>query len=300
MRVRTSILLFVASLVVADATLRVSARSSADDDYDVKATESWRATRAKDLQSPTGWLTVSGLFFLKPGANVVGSDPASDIALPAGGAPARVGILTREPAKVWFEPAPGADVKINNALVPGKIELARANRLTAGRVTFFLHESGDRLAVRVRDPESPLLKTFSGLNWFPVRASWRIAGKFVPYDAPKPVIVQNVLGDLERFVSPGEVTFNVNGTPVKLQPVRSGQRLWFIFADATAGRETYRIRFLYADAPAADGTVVLDFNRAYNPPCAYNPYTTCPRPPAENFLKVRIEAGEKLYASLKN
>ena len=297
MRARVFVLLFV-SLIATDALRPISARVSIDD-YDVKATESWRATRAKDLQSSTGWLTVSGLFFLKPGANVVGSDPASDIALPPGGAPARVGILTREPEKVWFEPAPGADVKINNTLVPGKIELARANRLTAGRVTFFLHESGDRLAVRVRDPESPLLKTFSGLNWFPVRASWRIAGKFVPYNAPKPVVVQNVLGDLERFVSPGEVTFNVNGTPVKLQPVRSGQRLWFIFADASAGRETYRIRFLYADAPAADGTVVLDFNRAYNPPCAYNPYTTCPRPPAENFLKVRIEAGEKLYGTVR-
>jgi uncharacterized protein (DUF1684 family) len=298
MRVRSFVFLFAASLGIAEAMRPLSAHDSADV-YDVQATESWRATRAKDLQSPTGWLTVSGLFFLKPGANVVGSDPASDVALPPGGAPARVGIVTREPDKVWFEPAAGADVKINNALISSKVELARANRLTTGRVTFFLHESGDRLAIRVRDPESSLLKTFSGLNWFPVREAWRITGKFVPYDTPKPVVVQNVLGDLERFVSPGEVTFNVNGAAVKLQPVRSGQRLWFIFADATAGRETYRIRFLYADAPAADGTVVLDFNRAYNPPCAYNPYTTCPRPPAENFLKVRIEAGERLYALAK-
>ena len=294
MRARVFVFLFVVSLVGTDAIRPTAARVSADD-YDIKATEGWRDTRAKELQSPTGWLTVSGLFFLKPGANVVGADPASDVALPAGGAPARVGIVTREPEKVWFDPASGADVKINNALITSKVELTRSNRITTGRVSFFLHTSGDRLAIRVRDPESPLLRTFAGLKWFPIRESWRVTGKFVAYDTPKPVVVQNVLGDLERFVSPGEVTFNVNGTPVKLQPVRSGQRLWFIFSDATADRDTYRIRFLYADAPAADGTVVLDFNRAYNPPCAYNPYTTCPRPPAENFLKVKIEAGEKKY-----
>jgi uncharacterized protein (DUF1684 family) len=228
--------------------------------------------------------------------NLVGSDPSSDVPLPAGSAAAKVGRLIKEDQRVSFEPAPDANVRIDNVPVRTLIDLTRSTRLTAGRVTFFLHASGDRLAIRVRDPESELRRSFRGLRWFPVRPFWRITGRFVPFDAAKPVVFQNILGDLERYSSPGEVAFEVNGVQVRLQAVSSGERLWFIFSDATAGRDTYPIRFLYADAPAANGDVTLDFNRAYNPPCAYNPHTTCPRPPAGNFLKVPITAGEKRYS----
>ena len=296
MRARVAIAVFVSAVALATMTVPLPAMTvPVDAVYDAKATATWRESRAQDLQSPTGWLTVAGLFFLKTGPNVVGSDPASDVALPVGSAPARVGTITRDGPTTWFEPAPGAEVTIDDTRVSTRTELRSSTRLKSGRVSFFLHASGDRLAVRVRDPEHDLRKSFRGLRWFPIRAEWRVAGKFVPYAAPKPILVQNVLGDIERFTSPGEVNFQVNRQTVTLQAVRSGQRLWFIFSDATAAKETYRIRFLYADAPSPDGTVVLDFNRAYNPPCAYNPYTTCPRPPAENFLKVGIEAGEKRY-----
>ena len=283
-----------ASLLAAVAVPLV-AGPAPDPVYDVKATATWRDTREKDLQSPTGWLTVSGLFFLKAGANVVGADPSSDVPLPAGTLPSRLGVITRQDEKTWFEPESGADVSINDAVIKARTELTPASRVKAGRITFFLHKSGDRLAIRVRDPESTLRKEFHGLRWYPIRAEWRITGKFTAYDAPKPVTVQNVLGDIEKYVSPGEVTLQLKDQAVRLQAVRSGQRLWFIFSDASAGKETYPIRFLYAEPPAADGTVVLDFNRAYNPPCAYNPYTTCPRPPAQNFVNVAIAAGEKRY-----
>ena len=211
-------------------------RGPVDAVYDAKHRH-WRESRAKDLQSPTGWLTVAGLFFLKTGPNVVGIRSASDVALPMGSAPTRVGTITRDVATTWFEPAPGADVTIDDARVSSRTELKSSTRLKSGRVSFFLHASGDRLAVRVRDPEHDLRKSFRGLRWFPIRAEWRIAGKFVPYAAPKPILVQNVLGDIEQFTSPGEVSFQVNRQTVTLQAVRSGQRLWFIFSDATAAKE---------------------------------------------------------------
>lgn len=257
------------------------------------ATIAWRATREADLRKPDGWLSVAGLFFLRPGANVVGSGPGADVALTPGGAPAIVGTITRD-EQVWFEPAAGVVVTVDGVELRAKTAIAASQRLTAGRVTFFLHQSGERLAVRVRDPESELRRKFRGLQWFPIRADWRVIGTFVPYETPKPALFQNILGDIERYVSPGEVVFRVNGVESRLQAVRSGRRLWFVFSDATAGRDTYRIRFLYAEAPSSTGEVVLDFNRAQNPPCAYNPYTTCPRPPAQNYLRVAVSAGERL------
>jgi uncharacterized protein (DUF1684 family) len=263
--------------------------------YDVKATEAWRAQRERDLRSETGWLTLAGLSFLEPGPNTVGSDPASDIVLPPG-TPPRAGILVRDGQNVSFEPDAAAGVLLNGSLIQDPTELKTSDLLKAGRVTFNLLPSGDRIGVRLRDPESELRRRFRGLRWFPVQPAWRIAARFVRYDGPRQVNVANVAGDFETLTIPGEAVFAIAGQEVRLQAAQSGRRLWFIFSDALRGRETYPIRFLYADPPAEDGVVVLDFNRAYNPPCAYNPFTTCPVPPPQNRLKVPIDAGEKSYA----
>jgi uncharacterized protein (DUF1684 family) len=257
-------------------------------------TEVWRAQRERDLLSETGWLTVAGLSFLKPGANTVGADRDSDVVLPPS-APRHAGVLTREAREVSFTPAPGAAIALNGTPVTARVTLTGRDRLVSGDVSFYLHESGERIGVRIRDVNSPLRRTFKGLRWFPIRDAWTIDARFIPYAEPRAVTVANVLGDYERLTVPGEVVFQVRGQEVRLQAAQSGRRLWFIFSDAAAGRDTYRIRFLYADAPAADGSVTLDFNRAYNPPCAYNPYTTCPVPPPQNRLAVAIPAGERAY-----
>jgi uncharacterized protein (DUF1684 family) len=149
--------------------------------------------------------------------------------------------------------------------------------------------------VRIRDVNSELRRSFKGLRWFPVRDEWIVDARFVPYEAPKAITVANVLGDFERLTVPGDVVFTVNGVEQRLQAAQAGRRLWLIFSDGRSGRDTYRIRFLYADAPGADGRLTLDFNRAYNPPCAYNPYTTCPVPPPQNRLRIGIDAGERIY-----
>ena len=287
MRIRSAFVVLLFSLLAAPAT--TASRSAAE-------TESWRAQRERDLKSDTGWLTVAGLAFLKPGPNTVGSDRDSDVVLPPA-APPHAGELTREQRAVWFTPAAGSGILLNGAPVEGRIQLQPRDRLVSGGVSFHLHESGERVGIRIRDVNSPLRRTFRGLRWFPVREAWTIDARFVPYEQPRVTTVANVLGDFERLTIPGEVVFQAAGKEVRMQAAQSGKRLWLIFSDARAGRETYRIRFLYADAPSLEGRVTLDFNRAYNPPCAYNPFTTCPVPPPQNRLKVAIPAGERKYES---
>jgi len=284
MRIRPWSLVLVVSL--ASIPLSSASRTAAE-------TESWRVQRERDLKSDTGWLTVAGLTFLKPGVSSVGSDRDSDVVLPAS-APRHAGELSREDRTVWFTPAPGSGILLNGAPADGRIQLKARDRLASGGVTFHLHESGERVGIRIRDVNSPLRRTFKGLRWFPVRDAWTIDATFVPYDQPRVTTVANVLGDYEQLTIPGDVVFRAQGQEVRMQAAQAGKRLWLIFSDATSPRETYRIRFLYAEAPSPEGRVTLDFNRAYNPPCAYNPYTTCPVPPAQNRLKVAIPAGERI------
>jgi uncharacterized protein len=264
-------------------------------------TEAWRAKREQSLRAPDGWLTVSGLFFLKPGVNTVGADAANDIVLPEGGAPADAGRVILDGRTVRYEPVAGVAATVNQQPISGPIELSPggedgarpADRVTIGRVSIHLHRSGQRLAIRLRDPEGPLRTQFAGLKWYPIDERWRVTASFTPYDTPRKVPVQNVLGDVIESIALGEAAFDVNGEQVRLVAFKEGTHLWFVFSDATSKSDTYRIRFLAADPPDAQGHLQLDFNRAYNPPCAYNPNTTCPLPIAQNRLKIAIPAGEQ-------
>jgi uncharacterized protein (DUF1684 family) len=280
--------------------------------YNAVDTQSWRDKREADLKAPEGWLSVSGLHFLEPGAGTIGTSAKDTVSLPPGSIPAKAGRVRVADGKVFVTLAKGVDAKINGEPINGRgeFELRDASapdvpekekrpvdKLTLGRVTLHVHHSGDRLALRVRDPESPILKDFVGLRWYDIDPAWQVEGKFIPYDEPKSFQIANVLGDHEDVKSPGEVEVTLGGQTVRLLALSAARgRLWFVFTDSTANiRETYRIRFLYADAPV-NGRVTLDFNRAYNPPCAYNPYTTCPLPPQQNKLQTPITAGERAYA----
>jgi len=271
----------------------------------VEQVQAWRATREADLRKPDGWLAVSGLHFLPAGITTVGAAPTADLQLPAGSAPAQAGRFISEAGHVRFEAAAGVHVTLNGQAITGPVPMSLADaksarpadRLQIGRISLLLHQSGARLAVRLRDPESPYRTNFTGLRWFPIDKAWRIPGRLIRYETPRHIDVQNILGDSEPMISPGEVEAVIDGTPVRLAAVQAARgRLWLIFSDATASDLTYRVRFLYTDAPDADGAVDLDFNRAYNPPCAFNPHTTCPLPPRQNRLPVRITAGEQQYS----
>lgn len=288
-------------LVVAAMT---PAAFGAGDEAFQKAEQDWRNDRAERLKSPSGWLTLVGLHWLKPGDNVFGSDPECAVPLPAGKAPKRAGVLVLDGKSVRLKPDPDAGLLMNShpaverMLVDDTGEKADIVRLDD--LSFFVIKRGDRIGVRVKDESSPLLKNFKGVEYFPADPKWRVTGKFQPYTAPKNVEIPTVLGTTETMASPGLVTFTIDGKELQLEPVvedPDDPSLWFIFKDKTSAKDTYGGgRFLYADMPAADGTVVVDFNHAYNPPCAFTPYATCPLPPKKNWLPIRVEAGEKAFA----
>ena len=163
-------------------------------------------------------------------------------------------------------------------------------------VTIAVHVSGDRRSLRVWDPDGPLARGFKGFTWFPIQGDHRVMGRFIPDAQPRTLQVINTFGDLDNFQTQGVVEFSLNGQTLRLRPFTTRpKRLYFVFKDASSGNETYAAaRFLYSDLKD-DGTTVLDFNQAYNPPCAFNPFTTCPIPLPENRLPVKVLAGERAY-----
>lgn len=266
------------------------------DDYHA-AQEAWRTTRETGLKADGGWLTMAALHFLREGPNSFGSSPLNDLVLPEG--PEEAGVFELRNQEVFLHAVEGLTLHVNDEPVRSTqlypTENARQN-LTIGDLTLWIHYSGDRLAVRMSDPNSEIRTSFTGLKWFPIDERYRVRGRFVPHAEPITVLLPNILGDIEPFTSHGSVVLTVNGQEATMLPMTSGDRLWFIFRDLTSGSETYpAARFLYADAPDQDGWTTVDFNQAYNPPCAFNPYTTCPLPPEPNRLKVRVEAGEQKY-----
>jgi uncharacterized protein (DUF1684 family) len=272
----------------------------ADDAY-LQALTKWRQEREATLKSDTGWLTVAGLFFLNQGRNTFGSGPLNDIVLPAD-APADAGAFEVDERKVAVRAKTPLTVngkETTFAELRPAAEGKPADQLTMGALTLFVHVSGDRLAIRLRDKNSAIRRNFTGLKWFAPNEAYKVSGRFEPYANPKTVKVPNILGDLETYTAPGVVAFTLNGQAHKLEAfeVLSGGRkqFFFVFRDLTSGKETYpSARFLYAELPV-DGQTTLDFNKAYNPPCAFNPYTTCPLPTEQNRMRVRVEAGELDY-----
>lgn len=261
----------------------------------------WRTARTARLAGPEGWLTLVGLHWLSEGENAVGSDPALPVALPAGKAPARVGVFLLEAGKVRVKADPAAGLRLEGRPVT-EAELrtdqdGTPDVLRLDSLSLTIIRRGERSAVRVRDAENPLRKSFHEVPAFPPKAAYRVVATFTPYPAPKEVSIPTVLGTPTTMRAPGTAAFRLGGRTYTLEPVQEpgDTELFFIFHDRTAGKETYPAgRFLYADPPK-DGKVVLDFNRAVNPPCAFTPFATCPLPPRQNWLPVRIPAGEQTF-----
>jgi uncharacterized protein (DUF1684 family) len=260
--------------------------------------EAFRRHREQQLTSDDGWLTVAGLFWLKPGANRFGADRSNDLVLPPS-APPRAGTFWLESGRVTVEAAPGAPLTHQGRLVTKQALRsdsggAEPDVLALGPLTLQIIERGGRLAVRLKDKDRAERKQWKGLHWYPVNPAYRIVARFVPHERPTTITVPSIIGVAEAMPNPGSAVFEIGGHTVRLDPVveQGDTQLFFIFRDATSGKTTYGAgRFLHADPPK-DGQVVLDFNKAYSPPCAVTPYATCPLPPAQNRLSIAIEAGE--------
>jgi len=259
----------------------------------------WRAEHDRKLRAEDGWLAVVGLAWLEPGENAAGSAATAGVRLPAPAPPA-VGRFRLERGLVTFTPAPDTDIRLNGRPLGAPTPLrsdagGAADKLSIGSLTLYVIERGGRLGIRIKDSNSEPRRQFAGERWYPVQEAWRVTGRFVPHPTPKAVPIVNALGQVENQPSPGYVAFTIGGREYRLDPIAQGgpdAPLFFIFKDRTAGATTYPAgRFLYADPPR-DGRVELDFNKAENPPCAFTPFATCPLPPKQNELPVRIEAGE--------
>ncbi|MHA7634292.1 DUF1684 domain-containing protein [Corallococcus sp. M7] len=263
------------------------------------ATQAWHAERLRHLQSPDGWLTLVGLTWLKEGEQTAGSAPDSAVPLPAS-APAKAGTFVRKGDTVSFQPAPGVAFTLEGKPFTGGAlktdEKGAPDVVRLGAVSFQIILRKDRLGVRVKDSEAAARKQFHGIPMYPASADWKVEAKLVPDEKPRMISVPTVLGHAEEMKAAGTLVFTVAGKEYRLTPVgeEGDEELFIVFGDETNRDTTYGAgRFLEAPRPDKDGRVVLDFNRAYNPPCAFSRFATCPLPPRGNRLALRVEAGEK-------
>jgi len=273
----------------------------ADQEY-LQDVATWRATRVEKLKSPTGWLSLAGLFPLVEGDNLLGSAADNFCVFPAG-APARVGTARLAGGRVTFVAAPGVPVRRDTVAVdsvemvpdpePGAVSLSVGDRFE------FLHiVRADQHYIRLKDRQAEALRHFDSIPHHPVNVAWRIEARWEPYDPPRPAIIPNILGFDTETPMKGAAVFEWNGATYRLEPDDVGDSYFFVFGDASNGKETYGGgRYMYMNPPDSTGTLILDFNRAYNPPCVFSPYATCPLPRSENVLPFAVEAGELTYGS---
>jgi uncharacterized protein len=253
----------------------------------------YRKTRVERLTRPDGWLSVVALIPLKEGAN--------DVEIPS--KPPKHARMTLQQGKVTL--APDSAFTIDGKPVTTPVELhndteeAGYTKVYFGPILFYIHRVGDDYGVRVKDPDSDRRKHFEGIDTFPTDPKWRVEARLEPYNPPKHIPMPNISGITTDEISPGALVFTLDGKEYRIDPIlEQGTKDYFIIIkDATSGRETYgAARYLYASPPDENGKTIVDFNKAYSPPCAFTPYATCPLPPPQNRLPVRIEAGEKKYA----
>jgi uncharacterized protein (DUF1684 family) len=264
----------------------------------------WQKDRLARLTADDGWLTLVGLDWLKDGANTLGSDPKSDLVLPGGKTPAHIGIIRLAHRTLILEPLTGSGLTVDGrpaaktTLLSDADGAAKPTLLKLDTLSFFVVQRGQRFGLRIKDSQSTARTGFRGLDYFPIDPKWRVEAHFQPYNPPKSIRIANVLGMESDEIAPGSLIFKLQGREYRIDPIlETGEKdLFLIIRDQTSGRETYpAARYLYAHPPGADGKVIIDFNRAYNPPCAFTHFATCPLPPPQNRLPIRIEAGEKTY-----
>jgi uncharacterized protein (DUF1684 family) len=253
----------------------------------------------EQLRTPDGWLTLVGLHWLHEGENSVGSDPESSIPLPEGTCPAQIGTLVKTEHKVIFKPTDSVDVFTGDQPIKSEIELeSDLNRnqtiLSIGDVSFYLVIRGNRYGIRVKQENSPIRMNFEGRVWWPVDEERRVVANIEYYDPQKIVDVPDILGNVNKTAMDCALNFEIDGRTYSLDAfgLPSGQ-FYILFQDLSCQNGSYPAgRFLVTEYPE-DETVVIDFNKAHNPPCAFTAYATCPLPPEQNHMSVAIQAGER-------
>ena len=298
-------------LTLAESCNRKAPKSQIDPSAYAKEIDQWHQERWKELNSETGWLTLVGLFWLKEGGNICGSDPRMDVVLPNEKVPPELGNFILVKGQVGFVPLDDGftvDGKpLSTILTHPKDEAVepmlplksddedRPTVLNFGSFSFQIIKRGEKLGLRVKDSQNADRLNFKGTEFYPSDLRWRIPAQFEPYNPPKPMPITNVLGMESAEVSPGAIRFEVDGKEYRLDAIaeKNELRLFVIIADKTSGKDTYPAgRYLYVNPPDAAGHLSIDFNEAFSPPCAFTKFATCPLPPRENRLPFAVTAGE--------
>ena len=296
------------------ATVRAESASPEALDRHRSEVEAWHEQRLAGLKKDDGWLTLVGLTWLESGENSVGSEAGSAVTLPAA-VPGQLGSLrmaeTADGSSVTLELAEGQSIEVAGERFAGPQSLPLATDaqgeptvVEVDTVSFFVIDRDGLLGVRIKDSASDVRRNFTDIERFPVSWDWRIETHYVPRDEPKRLEIPTALGTVSEMGSPGRVTFEKDGRTFELDAFETGDpsEVWFVFGDQTNSESTYGGgRLVYAQFEAGDtgseGELVVDFNRAYNPPCVFTPFATCPLPTPENRLALKVEAGEKVYGA---
>lgn len=269
-----------------------------DKDY-LSAYESWKKERDESMRAKDGFANLAGLFWLKEGENTVGSDKQNSIIFPKAAA-AKVGTLILNDSIVIFECASDIAVSIDSFCVSAGIVYDKTNQIATkqqhGNFEWFIIERSGNFGIRLRDFDHPLTKQPLDIKTYPLQKNKIVEAKYIAFEAPKVIEIENILGFKSKEEMAGALEFEIDGKKQRLLPIFGDEGMFVMFGDATNGNETYGGgRYLATELPDENGNVVLDFNRAYNPPCVFTDFATCPKPPAENILEIPIEAGEKSW-----
>lgn len=262
-----------------------------------KTIEEWDTARLERLRSASGWLNLAGLFWLQEGMNTLGSDSLCDIIIHPD-VPLRIGTIYLDGDALHFESHPGVEI-FNEDRPVGRIELLTDQSgdptlLAINHLRWFVIERGGKYAIRLRDLRHPNIAKLETIERYPVNPDWRVKARFHSYKEPRTMVFPTVVGIDEEVKAYGRLTLRINGERITLYPSGEPDNLFLIFGDETSAITTYPGgRFLNAEGPVAKGRVTLDFNKAYNPPCAFTQHATCPLPIKENLLGIHVEAGEK-------
>lgn len=267
----------------------------------LKGIQEWHNKRIENLKRDNGWLNLAGLYWLKEGENKFGSDKSNDIVFPKEKAPLFIGTILLKDSTATIKINKDVEVFLENCEQVTEMELKHDQQpgttiLDHGSLRWFLIKRGDRYGIRLRDLDAELVKNFPGIETYPINSDWKVEAKFESYNPPKIISVPNIIGTIDEEKSPGALVFSLNSEEYKLDVLDAGKSYFVIFADETSGNETYGGgRFLYVDKSDLSGKIYIDFNKAYNPPCVFTKYATCPLPPKQNHLKIEITAGEKMF-----
>jgi len=263
--------------------------------------EEWHKKRVTNLKSETGWLTVSGLFWLDEGINTVGSSKENKIKFPKNTAAEKLGNFTLNSGTVTINVEPGELVTSGTTNISAAIIFSDSIEeqeiiLTHRDLRFFIIKRGTKIGLRLRDLKSPARINFTQIERFPIDTMYQVKARFEAAKANKTIPIHDVIGQTTETAFAGTLYFEVKGKKLQLDATLEGDNLFIVFADETSGNSTYGGgRFLYAKVPTSGNQVTLDFNKAYNPPCAFTDFATCPLPPDQNKMPIEILAGEKKY-----